>query len=360
MIRMNSAGCVPALCAGVLAMAVQATPASAQDFPRVSGEAAFEVQNDYHFSSDDPANELDQLSVTVEPEVTVAFTDALSFTAGFVFEVVRDPASGEHHILEDHGLYAEQIFASYRIDSATLMAGKFNPAFGAGWDAAPGIYGTDFAEDYELTERIGLGGSYALEVGGLGEHTLSAAVFFADTTFLSDSVFTARGDTQESDGGAGNTEMLNNFAIAADGGVPGLDGVTYHLGFQRQEPGIDGNTAQIGMAAALTGKLEFGSITVAPVIEYAYFSGFEGQSGAKRHYITTGVEVAHGPYAASVSHTWRGIREAGGDENDHLYTVSLGYRFENGISADIGWRRGREAGVTTDTFGTFIGYALTF
>ena len=41
----------------------------------------------------------------------------------------------------------------------SLFAGKFNPAFGLGFDLAPGIYGEDHPEDYELTERIGFGGS---------------------------------------------------------------------------------------------------------------------------------------------------------------------------------------------------------
>ena len=83
-----------------------------------------------------------------------------------MFEPVQDPDPGDDRFLEDHGLYAEELFVNYETGHFAGYAGKFNPSFGTAWDLAPGIFGTDLAEDYEITERIGLGG--ALKFGGEG------------------------------------------------------------------------------------------------------------------------------------------------------------------------------------------------
>lgn len=40
-----------------------------------------------------------------------------------------------------------------------MQTGKLNPGFGIAWDKAPGIYGTDLAEDYEISERISVFGT---------------------------------------------------------------------------------------------------------------------------------------------------------------------------------------------------------
>ncbi|MFX8616635.1 hypothetical protein ABTM15_20430, partial [Acinetobacter baumannii] len=45
---------------------------------------------------------------------------------------------------------------------------------------------------------------------------------------------------------------------------------------------------------------------------------------------------------------------------DRLYTASLGYTFDSGISLTAGWARQRIAGATTDTIGAIVGYTAKF
>src|SRR3546814_21075551 len=85
------------------------------------------------------------------------------------------------------------------------------------WDVAPGIWGTDLAEDYELAEQIGVAGDLRFGGEGVGKHALTLGTFFADTTFLSRSAFTDRGRTRLSDGGAGNPEDFSPFPVALEG-----------------------------------------------------------------------------------------------------------------------------------------------
>ena len=70
------------------------------------------------------------------------------------------------------------------------------------------VYGTDLAEDYEISERIGLVGDWLLNAGANGEYKVSAATFFADTSIFSESALRGRVDTRKRDGGIGNTESF--------------------------------------------------------------------------------------------------------------------------------------------------------
>ena len=92
----------------------------------------------------------------------------------------------------DLGLSVETFFLTYNAEEHGLFVGKFNPLFGRAWDLAAGLYGSDFAEDYEITERLGIGGYFDLSPS-LGINRLSASMFLADTTLLSETAFNNRG-----------------------------------------------------------------------------------------------------------------------------------------------------------------------
>jgi hypothetical protein len=154
---------------------------------------------------------------------------------------------------------------------------------------APGIYGADFAEDYELTERIGFGGSLTGGNDDYGFHTLSSNLFFLDTTFLSKSAFTNRGRTRKSDGGVSNTESLESFSVTLDGAdMPFLPGLGYTLGVERQEGGKGDPKDELGFVAGLYGAFDVTSeTTLEPILEYVYLDNAEGQH-QDRQYITVG------------------------------------------------------------------------
>ena len=98
----------------------------------------------------------------------------------FVVEPVEDPAGDR--FFGDHGLYAEELYAQYERGPVRVFGGKFDAAFGKAWDEAPGIYGVDFAEDYELVERVGFGAEISQEGTPFGKLALTAALFQADTS----------------------------------------------------------------------------------------------------------------------------------------------------------------------------------
>ncbi len=360
-----------------MGMGVSAADAAEESYPFISGDVSFEVQNDYTFKSDNKDNEINDLYTTIEPTFVMHFIKGLTFTTHAVFEPVRDTEAGEDRTFGDEGLYLQDAFLQYETDKFAVLGGKFTPNFGRAWDIAPGVYGTDFAEDYELSERIGFGGSYTFSGAGIGKHRLSASTFFLDTSVFSDSIITSRGRTNKSDGGPSNTESLESFAIALDGGelpltlfgdtVPGespVSGLTYQVAFVSQAAGEGSDSRENGVVASLADEFPIANkaLLLQPLVEFAYFVDADGVDGQDRYYITAGTTaIWQEHWNVALSYTRRETKPASGsDVGDNLFQASAGYEFDFGVGANVGYRYSETDDVADHTIGVLLTYGLDF
>lgn len=351
-------------------------PAMAEDSnpPFLQAYVSFEVQNDWTYKSDDPGNELNDLFTKTEPTLIMHFMKGLSLTAHGVLEPVRDPEPGEDRYFGDEGLYLQDLFLNYNWNSLSLTGGKFTPNFGRAWEIAPGIYGKDFVEDYELAERIGVGASYEFDLRKFGKHRLSASTFFLDTSIFSESAITNRGRTRVEDGGPSNTESLESFAVALDGGnfpetvlgdvFPGespVKGLTYQLAFVSQAAGDGNESRENGLAASIAHKFPVGKmIELKPLLEYTYFFDADGVDGQDRYYLTAATTAVYQKnWNVALSYTRRETMPSSGDDvGDNLFQVSAGYAFDFGLGVDVGWRYTDESDVASHTLGMLLTYCL--
>lgn len=330
--------------------------------PSIEVTIAAEVENDYTHKSDDKSAEINDLFVTIEPAIVVNLTNGFSVQSGLTMEPVFDPSPFKDRAFKDTGIYVETLFLNYEMGNLNVFAGKIDPTFGIAWDAAPGIYGADIAEDYQLTERIGGGFSYKMMPAGGGEHTFTANAFFADTTFLSNSAITKRGRTSRTDGGASNTGSPQSVSVTLDGGeFPGMPGLSYHLGvrFQKKGRGDAGN--ETGFAAGLQKEIDLGNDQKLGILfEVAHFKNQDGGPD-DASYATLGAEFTNGPWNAAVSGTIRNIDVSGGsDTKDHLLQASAGYEFENGVSVNVGYKIFRESKIDGHTVGIVLAKEFSF
>ena len=351
--------------AALLALALAAPDALAESegaFPRIGGDVSIEIQNDFAFRSDDAESEINDLFTTTEPSLALEFTPALAIRAGLVLEPVADPEPDEDRVFADHGLFVEVLTLNYEAGNVAFHGGKFAANFGIAWDATPGIFGTDMAEDYEMSERVGVGGSVGLGGDGAGRLDLSASVFFLDTSFLADSYPRGRGNTSRSDGGPSNTETLASYALALDGDVAAAPGLAYHLAFIDQARGVGGARRERGVAGALQFETEIADgVTLAPLAEFVRFGNLGNEAGVDRTYLTLAAEIGWSAWKAVAAYTGRFTdTPAAGDDHDFQVQLSLGYEFESGLAVELGWKRAREGGVDTDTFGLLLSYAFSF
>lgn len=347
--------------------------------PRLSADLLMEWQNEYAYSSDDRNNEKNNSFLRTELAPTLRLSEQIFIDGVFVFEqfdqaLERNPGHGDHIFFEREGAFAEELKLNFASGPYAVWAGKFNPAFGLAWDFGRGIWSEDFAEDYEITEKLGLGAAYTWETEMAGNYTLSATTFFNDTTFLSGSIITARDQTDKRDGGAGNTEDFSSYTAALDAeNIAGIENLTARAGFRHLGQG----DADIGEAGDDETGFVIGAGYILPLnesteldlmAEYASVSNFGGVPDAgtgnfhDQDYTYLSAILRHGAWNTAIGYTQRDIDQGAGfnDLDDDLLQISAGYTFDFGLSAEIGYRQTEESGIDTNTAGFLFRYQRSF
>ena len=347
--------------------AVETKEAPALNYPLIEGSFVFELESDGIFSSDDGDEFIDTFNTT-EVALDVRFNSVFSLHTDLTFEPVDNPARGprtvgEDIFFEDHGLFFETLHLQADFDQFSVYAGKINPAFGTAWDATPGIYGVDFAEDYEITERIGFGGSYTLNGGDAGQHTVNAATFFADTSGLSRSFGTNRGRTSEADGGASNTESFESFALALDGAeIAALPGFSYHLGFRYQTAGVTTTEDETGFVAGAVQEFDLSDdLALTLNAEVAYFSNLETED-VDGLYFTIGAGLEYDKWFGDAAFSVRDIdgSTAATDFTDLQFQAGVGREVFENATLQLGYRYLREEDNDSHTIGAIFVYETDF
>lgn len=345
---------------GVEAWAADLQKEDSVSYPVLTGEIALELGYDNTYSSQDPAAEVYDLYPTVTGAFDLKLNENFLFHTDLVLEPVFDPTG--NRAFEDIGIYAETLHVQYQMNAFSFIAGKYNPTFGTAWDATPGIYGPDMAEDYQLTERLGLAVGVGLGEEGAGLYNLQVNAFFADTTFLSQSVGTDRGRTKLASGGASNTEALESFSATLDAtAFDSMPGFSYHLGFVHQAKGVGGVDDENGFVIGAQKEVELAEDRKLNfLIEFAHLKNAAG--GADDiSYATAGLGYTFGQWNAALASTQRWTDVSGGaDVKDFQIQGSLGYEFENGVTFDVGYKFNEEGGVENHTAGFRLGKTIGF
>lgn len=326
---------------------------SAADSPAFSGEAVVEMHS---------AQEEDRHQVFLRTEVAprLRVHEQIHIDGVFVLEPIHDPAPGKSAYFKDEGVFVEEIKINFTHGPWSAFAGKFNPGFGSAWDSGRGIWSKDFAADYEITEKIGFGGAYALQTPDMGTHNLNLSTFFADTSVLSQSIITKRGRTRKADGGASNTEDFSSYVAALESDdMVGIENLRYKIGYRHL--GTDNAPDEKGWVLML-GHVHrpFDSVAFDMLVEYADIENFEGVSGEDRDYISASIVTTFDErWNLTLGYTGRHI-DSGSNDHDHLFQVSGGYDFQNGLTLDLGWKNTEEAGDDHNIVGLLGRYSYAF
>lgn len=299
-----------------------------------------------------------------------------SWSLRSVLKLERVKDHDENASFRDEGAWVDQLYFSYDASVGSAYVGKIHPRFALGWDVAPGLYGADFAEGYELTEKIGIGLAYRLPTS-YGDHKLTAEAFYADTTALSKSVgaqpkaderlVTRTSGVRKSDGGVSNTEDLSSFAVTLVGrAMPVAPKLEYALGFAKLAKGEGTQTEESRSAATLRlaeGGVGFG-VSTTPLLEVVEVRNAEGAQDVKISHQLAGLDAGFRDWTFSVVIHSRTTRTPAGVVKDRLDTVSVGYDLSTwmleGSAAKLGWKRAEENHVAVTTTGLALTYELKF
>ena len=290
----------PILCG--LGLLASTTPILAEDpvqelaesctAPCVRYEISTELQNDWIFAADPSFLTSDMLQPTLTLDLLVAPTDYLQLVTSIITEPVVDPAPGRDTAFQGIGTYVAELYTLIEAGPAAVRAGKFETIFSLASEVAPGISATDLVSDFDADER--LGGQIVLGFEGFGlNHALAASVFTTDRSILSESLFTGRGRTRLSDGGAGNTEGLSSFSITldscgeaeapdcySDGEFGSRFGFRYQKAGHLTEEDVEEDVKlgdEQAYLAAVTKSFELGEMRLGLLGEAAYLRNFDGR-----------------------------------------------------------------------------------
>lgn len=308
---------------------------------------SLELADDY--IAEPPALQSNALEATVDAELFVRPVAPLTLATLITVESVRDTPEGEDRAFGDMGAYLYGVYAEAGTEDAGVRVGKFDPRFGLATQVLDGIHATDLVGEYDLEERWAV--QAAIDLGtDEAARRLTAGLFTTDRTVFSDSLFTRRGRTTLTDGGAGNTEGVSSAAVVFDtcrgAGIADCyeeGDVGYRLGLLYQKAGqatpeqreedIEPRDETGILAAGIYG-FEAGESDVRLLGEAAYFRNLAGDPGAS-WFATGGVEIENGPFIwrAGYSRQWNEVR---GRPDTFLQLVDVTATYSLESFAEIG------------------------
>jgi hypothetical protein len=316
----------------------------------------------------------------------------------------REP-TGRGQFFRDATAWVDEFFLGYTWRWLDLFGGKFHPRFGSAWDRGPGLYGTDFGERYEQTQKLGVSARiWWSDLTGLsrllGTHNIQAEFFQADRSVLSNSLFARRFEATSSvtdpetgetttrtrlrfrnsrrSGGADNTDFMGGAVISAAGfGIPmprGQAGYTLsytdrRAGWDARDAGQAGRERGFSAGAFWTSPLPF-RMVAAPFAEYARLQGADGFRERSRDYTTLGFDLRRTPWTFSYAYmNSRSSDNATGTRGwaqQHAASVTYDLIFVVPLpilrtaSVTAGWRNLREDGRSANDVGALVGWRLPF
>lgn len=233
-------------------------------------EGSVEVGVDSTVRADDSNAQVTDAYISAEVAFEAAITDRITAFGGLALESVTDVE--DDRTFEDMGLYVSELGLRFGFGETVVSVGKISPVFAVAWDQAPGFYGTSLAEDYELSEMIGV--TVDTPVGAAGS-TLSFAVFYADDTALSNSIGEKRGRNSTAAGGVGNTGKLNNVALQYS---QEFGDTTAWVGVRHLSRGVGDTSDETGIVAGASHDSGNGFNMIGEVAHFDNAGGADGNA----------------------------------------------------------------------------------
>jgi hypothetical protein len=251
-----------------------------------------EVLDNWIFGADPSSMKSNTLKPTLTTELYVLPSENVKLFTSVVTEQVIEPEPGIGSAFKDIGTYVSEAYASFDLDPVSLRAGKFDPAFSLASEVSAGINEDELSSAIDVDGRWGAEAALAFDALGL-QNAIVATAFTTDRTVLSDSLFTSRGQTRLSVGGAGNTSGISSYGVTLNGcnGSTAADCADegdfgYRLGFRHQragnqtqdqlDEGISPSSEQAYLAGVFT-KFDLNDdMSLRLAAEAAYVKHFEG------------------------------------------------------------------------------------
>ena len=207
--------------------------------------------------------------------------------------------SGNSRTFENLGINLSELSLKYSKDNSSLIAGKFTTNFGTAWRWNKGIFIHSVAQNYALTEKLGL--TAITKYGDLkktGIYNFSLSLFTNDRKNFDNSLFHRKNSDTKSEAIAGDTRSLSSFTFATDINFEfnKKEKLSYHIAYSKL--GVNKKLASINIQNKI--KKQAGAVfgmnykvpisenfNFETILEYANIKNINGDSDTSSQYLTS-------------------------------------------------------------------------
>lgn len=349
--------------------------------PILSGSVLYQFQYDQIINSKKNDLKRSNAFIYIEPNFGLHFDENWSIKTQWRIQdnsslTTRDKKNPERYRTffaenrgfnwSETGLLIEELKLFYENEDMKFTLGKFDPSFGTAHRKSKriGVFASQFAEDYNLREKIG-GNITALLEGS----QISFSSFFTDSTDLSRSAINDRGKESRNNGLSSNTGSFSSYSILMEGdNFLTVENWFYNIGYRSMGVDLQGRKRETGYVAGSEYLYKIGKETsLIPFVEIVRIQNLSGESGKVGNYATIAAIGKYSSWTASASLMVRNIKRANDNpfnlsksENDKQLQFSIGYKFTDNLTIDVSRAEISEQNNSGGIFGANINYLYKF
>jgi len=348
--------------------------------PKLSGSVLYQLQADHVISSSKKKAKGSNGFAYIEPNFGLHFDENWAVKTQWRIQpnsvlTTRDKDNPERYRtflsddrgfkLTETGLLIEELKIYYENEDMKFSAGKFDPSFGTAHRKSKriGVFASQFAEDYNLREKLGANVTALLEGS-----QISFSSFFSDSTDLSRSAINDRGKESRNNGLSSNTGSFSSYSVLMEGeDFLTIDNLFYNFGFRSLGTDRDGRKRETGFVAGSEYLYKIGRETsLIPFLEIVRIQNFSGERGRVGNYLTIAAIGKYSSWTASTSLMLRSIKRPNAINNlpkssdDRQLQFSIGYKFTDDLTLDVSRAVIQENGFKAGIFGATLNYLYKF
>lgn len=348
--------------------------------PTLSGSVLYQIQADHIISSNKKNNKNSNGFVYIEPNFGLHFDENWSVKTQWRIQdnatlTTRDKQNPERYrtflsdnrgfALSETGLLIEELKLYYENEDMKFTIGKFDPSFGTAHRKSKriGVFASQFAEDYNLREKLGANITALLEGS-----QISFSSFFTDSTDLSKSAINDRGRELSNNGLSSNTGSFSSYSVLIEGeNLLTIDNLFYNFGYRSMGVDARGRKRETGYVAGVEYLYKIGRETsLIPFVEIVRTENFSGEKGRVGNYATFAAIGKYSSWTASASLMIRNIKRPNTlfdipkSSTDRQLQFSIGYKFTDNLTLDVSRAVISENGFSAGIFGASLNYLYKF
>ncbi len=348
--------------------------------PKLSGSVLYQLQGDQIISTSKRDSKSSNGFVYIEPNFGLHFDENWAVKTQWRIQpnsvlTTRDKDNPERYrtflsdnrgfAISETGLLIEELKLYYENEDLKFSAGKFDPSFGTAHRKSKriGVFASQFAEDYNLREKLGANVTALLEGS-----QISFSSFFSDSTDLSRSAIKDRGKENRNNGLSSNTGSFSSYSVLMEGeNFLTIDNWFYNVGYRSLGVDKEGRKRESGFVAGSEYLYKIGRETsLIPFVELVRIENLAGENGRVANFLTVAAIGKYAGWTASSSLMIRNIKRRNYTENlpkrsiDRQLQFSIGYKFTDNLTLDVSRAVIKENGYDAGIFGATLNYLYKF